>query len=174
GLGARENACRGVGILRLRGGFGCALVDIGGPDLEAQPGGGENLAANVALRRQHQRLRSEPERHGQAPGARRRSVKSRITAAAVSSIERRVTSIIGQLCRAQSRRENEISSATAVLSMYWSPSRCAFRPSSRFSRICTMRSGLAYKPTTNGRVSFSTSGANVTPGTSGTLPVLTP
>jgi hypothetical protein len=38
-------------------------------------------------------------------GRRRRSVNSRITAAAVSSIERRVTSIDGQLCLAQSRRE---------------------------------------------------------------------
>ena len=35
------------------------------------------------------------------------------TAAAVSSIERRVTSMIGQLCLAHSLRENAISSATA-------------------------------------------------------------
>jgi hypothetical protein len=41
-----------------------------------------------------------------------------MTAAAVSSIERRVTSIVGQLCLAQSRRENETSSATAALSIY--------------------------------------------------------
>ena len=43
----------------------------------------------------------------------------------------------------QSRREKATSSATAALSIYRSSSRCAFRPSSRFSRICTMRSGLA-------------------------------
>ena len=53
-----------------------------------------------------------------ATGWRRRSVSNRITAAAVSSIERRVTSIDGQLFLAQSRREKATSSATAVLSIY--------------------------------------------------------
>ena len=61
---------------------------------------------------------SEPQRHASVPtGCRRRSASSAITAAAVSSIERRVTSMIGQLCLAHSRRENAISSATAWRSM---------------------------------------------------------
>ena len=43
-------------------------------------------------------------------------------AAAVSSIERRVTSMLGQLCLAHSLRENATSSATAWRSIYCSPS----------------------------------------------------
>jgi len=55
-----------------------------------------------------------------------------------------------QLCLAQRRRENAISSATA-----WPVDNKIHRamrvqPSSRFWRICTMRSGLANKPTTSG------------------------
>ena len=89
---------------------------------------------------------------------RRRSPRSARTAAAVSSIERRVTSISGQLCLAHSRREAAISSATACWSIYLSSSRCALRPSSRFCRICTIRSGVAYRPTTSGRLSCSMTG----------------
>ena len=51
-------------------------------------------------------------------GCRRRSAKSLSTAAAVSSIDRRVTSMLGQLCLPQSRRENAISSATDLRSIY--------------------------------------------------------
>jgi len=58
----------------------------------------------------------------QATGWRRRSVRKLITAAAVSSIERRVTSMLGQLCLAHSLRENATSSATALRSIYWSSS----------------------------------------------------
>src|SRR5215468_10776304 len=54
----------------------------------------------------------------QATGWRRRSARKLITAAAVSSIERRVTSMLGQLCRAHSLRENATSSATALRSIY--------------------------------------------------------
>ena len=57
-------------------------------------------------------------RMGQGAGVRRRSASRLSTAAAVSSIERRVTSIAGQLCLAQSRRENATSSATALRSIY--------------------------------------------------------
>ena len=91
----------------------------------------KNLAAHVAFRREHQGLgsqsgmtflyhsRENPQIISHAPAwRRRRSVSSLITAAAVSSIERRVTSIVGQLCLAQSRRENATSSATALLSIY--------------------------------------------------------
>ncbi len=51
-------------------------------------------------------------RHELIAASRRRSCKSAITAAAVSSIERRVTSISGQLLRAQSFFESAISSVT--------------------------------------------------------------
>jgi len=63
--------------------------------------------------------------------------------AELSECYRRVTSMVGQPCREHRRRENDTSSATATLSIYWSSSRWALRPSSRFSRICTIRSGLA-------------------------------
>ena len=122
-----------------------------GRDLERNARRREQRPPRCAARRQHQRLGGEPQRHRlTAPGCRRRSPRSASTAAAVSSIERRVTSIIGQLCLAQSRRDAAISSATACRSIYWSSSRCALRPSSRFCRICTMRSGVANRPTTSG------------------------
>ena len=99
-------------------GFNGTFVDLRRSDLKAQPGRRENFAANVTPRSKHERLGGKPKHHDHATGCRRRSLKSRITAAAVSSIERLVTSIVGQLCLAHSRREKEISSATAVLSIY--------------------------------------------------------
>ncbi len=96
-----------------------ALVDVGRPDLDRNAGGLEQCAARRALGGEHQRLRGEPERHvTPVTCRRRRSASSVSTAAAVSSIERRVTSMIGQLCRAQSLRAKAISSATAWRSTY--------------------------------------------------------
>jgi hypothetical protein len=61
-------------------------------------------------------------------------------------------------CLLHSRRQNAISSATAWRSMYWSSSRWALKPSSRFCLICTMRSGLANSPTTSGRRTVCSAG----------------
>ena len=111
---------RGGGIGGAGFGFDRAFVDLRRPDLEAQAGRRQHLAAHVAFRCEHQRLRAASQ-SGMilaSTGWRRRSLNSLITAAAVSSIERRVTSIDGQLFLAQSRRENATSSATAVLSIY--------------------------------------------------------
>ena len=116
-----------------------------------RPAAFEHRPARCAARGEHQWLRGAPQRHGHSAGTRRRSASSDMIAAAVSSIERRVTSISGHSCLPHSRRENAISSATAWRSMYWSSSRWALRPSSRFWRICTMRSALANSPTTSGR-----------------------
>ena len=44
--------------------------------------------------------------------------------------------------------------------MYLSSSRCAFRLRSRFWRICTTRSGEAYKPTISGCLRHSIPGDN--------------
>ena len=107
-------------------------------------------------------------------GCRRRSASSAITSAAVSSIERRVTSMIGQLCLPHSLRDAAISSATACRSTYSSASCSARSPSNRFCRICTIRSGLAVKPTTSGCASASSFGGTGMPGTSGKFAVLTP
>ncbi len=92
------------------------LVDRSRDDLDRNTGGTQHIAARETSGREHQRRRSGPERH-QRPGARRFSDRSCNTAAAVSSIERRDTSINGQLCRAHSLREKLISSATACLSI---------------------------------------------------------
>ena len=110
-----------------------ALVEMRRPRLDRNAGRFEQRAAHLALRRKHQRLSGSQRRHQRMNPkngkrfskkimrkarihdacCRRRSASSASTAAAVSSIERRVTSMIGQLCRAQSLRENAISSATA-------------------------------------------------------------
>ena len=83
-----------------------ALVDIGRQHLDRNARRFQQRSPRRALRGQHQRPIGKPERHeAQATGCRRRSASSFSTAAAVSSIERRVTSINGQLCLAQSLRE---------------------------------------------------------------------
>src|SRR3546814_8976955 len=68
------------------------LVDMRGAGFEGQPGGAEHRGAAAALR-------SEEQCHAPA-----RSSTSLITAAAVYSIERRVTSITGQPLSANMRR----------------------------------------------------------------------
>src|SRR6185295_10426987 len=66
------------------------FVDLRRSDLKAQASRRENLATNVTPRSKHERLGSKPKHHGHATGCRRRSLNSRITAAAVSSIDRRL------------------------------------------------------------------------------------
>src|SRR4051794_34522714 len=99
--------------------FKSTLVNVGGYTFQGDPGVFEPRAPHRTLGGQNQRLLRTPERHGQATGCRRRSASSLSTAAAVSSIDRRVTSISGQLWRAQSLREKVTSSATAWRSTYW-------------------------------------------------------
>ena len=64
GLGARQMACRGGCIYSPGPGLDCAFVDSCRPDFETQAGRRENLAANVAPGRKHQRLGGKPKRHG--------------------------------------------------------------------------------------------------------------
>ena len=112
-----------AGIGKARVGFDAALVDIGGQHLDRDARALQQRAPARALGGEHKRLIGKPERHdAYATGCRRRSVSRLSTAAAVSSIERRVTSMLGQLCLAQSLRENATSSATALRSIYWSSS----------------------------------------------------
>ena len=62
-----------------------------------------------------------------------------------------------------------------VWSIYLSSSRCALRPSSRFCRICTMRSGRGKQADHQRLLQRSRlPGGSGTPGTSGTLAVFTP
>ncbi len=100
-----------------------ALVDIGGHDLDRQC---RRLPAARAAPRFSRQAPADSRRATaachQLAGCRRRSASSAITAAAVSSIERRVTSMIGQLCLPHSLRADAISSATACRSIYWSAS----------------------------------------------------
>ena len=106
GLGQRERDFAGAGPGHL--GLERALVDRGGPDLELDPGGAEHGAARGALRSEYD--------HGVAVPASvacsSRSSCSFITAAAVSSIERRVTSITGQPLSAKIRRAKATSCST--------------------------------------------------------------
>jgi hypothetical protein len=92
------------------------LVDVGGNGLEIDTGIGEQQLPGAALRRQDQRKFAAPERHS---GSRCRclSVNNFRIAAAVSSIDRRVTSSCAQLCLALNRRAKATSSATAWRSM---------------------------------------------------------
>ncbi len=103
GTAARDRECflagkqlrdflgRGAGMRRLH----YALIDIGRIDLDRNAGRFQERAAHLALRGEHER-RTAPQVHGPTAATRRRSCRSEATAAAVSSIERRVTSIDGQ------------------------------------------------------------------------------
>ena len=92
------------------------LIDIRRNDFHRDTGRLQDSAPHPAARRKHQRFGAEPQPPAQETTWRLRSAKSFITAAAVSSIERRVTSITGQPWRAQSFRAAAISPATAALS----------------------------------------------------------
>ena len=106
-LGAGQQPRRGERIVGRALRFHRALVDVRRPYLQPQTRAAQDFRAHLAFRREHQRPAVEPKRQCfRLAGWRRRSVSNRITAAAVSSIERRVTSIDGQLFLAQSRREN--------------------------------------------------------------------
>jgi len=80
--------------------------------LEADAGIGQQRLPRATSRSQDQRSFSAPERHS-ASRCRCLSVNSFKTAAAVSSIDRRVTSSSAQLNLALNRRANATSSATA-------------------------------------------------------------
>ncbi len=101
---ARQQCGHVTSRIRNGGAFNRTFVDVSGADLDRNSGRFQERTPWRALRCQHQRLVSEPERH-HTTGRRRRSVSRLSTAAAVSSIDRRVTSIEGQLCLAQSLRE---------------------------------------------------------------------
>src|SRR5579871_741502 len=89
-----------------------AFVDVGGNRLEFYAGIFEQHFPRAALRREDQGMLSAPERHS-ACRCRWRSVYSFSTSAAVSSIDRRVTSSCGQLNFALRRLAKATSSATA-------------------------------------------------------------
>ena len=78
---------------------------------KAMPALARSACRAAALRRQDQRFRSAPDRHSRSRW-RCRSANSFITAAAVSSIERRVTSSSAQLYFTLRRRANATSSVT--------------------------------------------------------------
>ncbi len=104
---------RGIGRCQARSSLDVALVDLRRDDLDwnsrCTPASGVGSRSS----RRAPAVRAEATATYQEATSRRRSARSAMTAAAVSSIERRVTSMMGQLCLAHSRRENAISSATA-------------------------------------------------------------
>src|SRR5215469_1633926 len=106
------------GAMAAGTGFHDSFVHIRDADLNRNARSFQHGPPGRAARRKYKRLIVAPQRHHPSAGNRRRSTSRAIMAAAVSSIERLVTSISGQLCLAQRRRENAISSATACRSMY--------------------------------------------------------
>ena len=115
----RQQGRNASGIAQTGLGLNRAFVDISGNHLDRDAGTLKQGSTAHALGCQQQRLIGKPECHDdQTTGCRRRSASSLSTAAAVSSIEQRVTSMLGQLCLAQSLRENATSSATALRSIY--------------------------------------------------------
>src|SRR5262249_49197893 len=72
------------------------LVYIGGLDFVGNSCSGQNEVPAFAARGEHKRAVAFPKHHHYAAGCRRRSASKLMTAAAVSSMERRVTSILGQ------------------------------------------------------------------------------
>src|ERR1700674_3860676 len=114
---SREQGCNLAGFGKARSLLHAALVDVGRNGVEIDAGIGKQRLARAALRRKNQRLFSAPEAHLRKPSHsderwRCRSVNNFITAAAVSSIDRRVTSSCAQLNLAHNRRANATSSAT--------------------------------------------------------------
>ena len=89
-----------------------ALIDLGRDGFEIDAGMGQQHLPRAALRRQDQRKWSAPEGHS-GSFCRCRSATSFRIAAAVSSIDRRVTSSSAQLNLALNRRANATSSVTA-------------------------------------------------------------
>ena len=147
---ARQKGSNRRRDLRRRAVSECAFIEIGRMHFDQTPAADSSCLRMLLREASTSGCSASHNTCAHDARLRRRSPRWASTAAAVSSIERRVTSISGQLCLAQSRREAAISSVTAWRSIYWSSSRCALRPSSRFCRICTMRSGVANNPTTSG------------------------
>src|SRR5882672_9455027 len=98
--------------------FNGTLIQIRNAHFNRNARGFQHGAAGWAAGSKHKGLIALPEGHHPSAWTRRRSASSAIMAAAVSSIDRLVTSINCQLCLAQRRRENAISSATAWRSTY--------------------------------------------------------
>src|ERR1700738_1106534 len=92
------------------------LINVSGNSFEGNAGGGQQHLPRAALRRKYQLVFAAPQRHS-ASRCRCRSPYSFRIAAAVSSIDRRVTSSSAQLNLALKRRANATSSVTAWRSM---------------------------------------------------------
>ena len=93
----------------------------------------------------------------------RRADRRLMTAAAVSSIERRVTSITGQPWSAHSRAHLDQLGIDGV-AVDIVVSRFSLSVSRRLRRIWAMRSGLAIRPTTSGPSSFNKLGRRLEAG----------
>src|SRR5262249_51422513 len=113
-LGQGRGALSGVPSLGTEGGADFLFIDGGGIDHNYEPRVAQDARAGAAPRGQDQGI-GERETHMSSPCL--RAISRRI-AAAVSSIERRVTSITGQCRSVKSRRACCTSSRTAELSVY--------------------------------------------------------
>ena len=107
GLGQRERDL--IGPRAFERGFERALVDRRGPRLERDPRRLQHRRARGTLGGENDHIGFDPSKVSLAPS---RSPIRRITAAAVSSIERRVTSITGQPLSANNRRAKATSRST--------------------------------------------------------------
>ena len=97
GLLAGEQRCHPACVPDERALLDAALIDIRWCNLDRNTGVAQQCVSDSASRRENERMIVEPKRHIHATECRRRSVRRLSTAAAVSSIERRVTSMLGQL-----------------------------------------------------------------------------
>src|SRR6185312_8800751 len=141
-----------------------AFIDIGRIGFGRDAGIGKQTFARRAGRGEDQHA------HVSSPRAR---ASNRRIAAAVSSIERRLTSITGQLRSVKRRRAVVTSSLTLSRSVY-SLRSCWCSDARRWVRTWISRSGSLVRPTINGRVSSNTSSGTGTPGTIGTFAALIP
>ncbi len=107
GAGERQRAIPGAVAARAAGALHRALVEAGRIARELDAGGGKKAFARRAFGGEHEPHVSRPWR---------RAMSFRI-AAAVSSIERRVTSITGQRRSVNTRRASSTSSRTASRSV---------------------------------------------------------
>src|SRR6185437_1784044 len=161
----RERAILGGGAGGTLRRLDAPFIDRGGIDHRPNAAGVQQPRPRGAGRGEHESAHASS-----VPSFRARSFK---IAAAVSSIERRLTSITGQLWSVKSRRAWVTSSRTLTRSVYslrssrWSEAR-------RWVRTWISRSGSLVSPTMSGRVSSKSSGGRSTPGTTGTLAALMP
>ena len=121
----------------------------------------EQCPPRGAARRQHERIGSKPQRHGAAgqsakghgvtaprAGAVRRAAPAPRPRFPRSSGGSRRSAANCAWRKAGARRRSP--PPPPAWSIYLSSSRWALRPSSRFCRICTIRSGVANRPTISG------------------------